>query len=912
MRSRRLPPESVITVPDSGDEPVERSEPGRTIGRFVIERELGSGGMGIVYAARDPVLDRRVAIKLIRPGVAGETRLLREAQAMARLTDPNVVTVHEAGVAGGEIYVAMELVDGMTLREWSAREPRAWRDIVAVYLSAGRGLVAAHDAGMVHRDFKPANVFIDGAGRVKVGDFGLVGASSDEDLGTGPSALSATVTNTGSVLGTPAYMAPEQKRGEEVDSRADQYAYCKSLDEALDAAREPEPARLRTIVKRGLAEDPARRYPSMRGLLHDLELVMSKRRRVVTAVAALAIAGGAAGAVALLAHDEAPDPCGNLDDRLAGVWDAAQKGSVRATLVAADPQRGAARFDAVVGILDPYASSWRAMQLEACRANRVTHAESDTLHDRRVACLERRREEMVAAVGALREVRDKPAVDRAIAAANRVSDLRACADAPALLAAVPPPENPDARREADAITAELDAINQARIAARLDELDKRSAAALDRARKLGHAPTTAEALKVRIEVSRAGSVHAGEVDLLHELTEVAAAAHDDHLAAWAWGDLLMTTAYDLEKPADAVVLLPAGRAALAGASGDPLTRANFLYSEGTVLALAGKVDEGLTKLDEAEKQLTGQGAKYVPRLADIVLQQGILRAQAGRYAEAEPLLRRSIELYTHAYGADHPEAASSWGSLAFVLRRQSKGADALAADRESVRIRAARTGDTPLVANAMVSLAYNLMLAQQVAEARTTVERAIAILRKTDDASTLATALMTAGTVYEAAKDPAAAAAAYDEAIAMFEARAPDNVNLPISLLNRGTMTTRAGKCEAALVDLRRSLDLFVKKLGDKHPNLAYPWTGIGRCLVELGRFEEAEPHLSRALELGPNAPKDIVAFAKFYRARALVDSGRDRAGGLTAAKAARAELAQLGDSVSLDLPGIDAWLAKR
>src|SRR5689334_22389744 len=225
-------------------------------GRFKITRVLGEGGMGTVYVARDMSLGREVAIKVHRSG--GALRLRREAVAMARLAHPNVVTVFEVGELAGRPFVVMEYVTGTTLRAWLAAEPRSVREILGAVIAAGEGLAAAHDAGLVHRDFKPENVLIGVDGRARVGDFGLArGSKSGENAASPqPQTLAADLTRDGAIVGTPAYMAPEQARGADVDARADQYAFCVVAWESLAGARPREgklPARIRRVLERGLA-----------------------------------------------------------------------------------------------------------------------------------------------------------------------------------------------------------------------------------------------------------------------------------------------------------------------------------------------------------------------------------------------------------------------------------------------------------------------------------------------------------------------------------------------------------------------------------------------------------------------------------------------------------------------------------
>src|SRR5690606_14002911 len=205
---------------------------------------LGEGGMGVVYAAYDEDLDRRIAIKVLRDSygdAAARERMVREAQAMARLSHPNVVQVHDVGDQGGQLYVAMEFVKGMTLRTWLSEQDRPWREIRAMFVQAGRGLAAAHAEGLVHRDFKPDNVLIGGDGRARVADFGLAGAAGvpDSDSESLPdsvvirvgrqSAFNTALTLAGTIMGTPAYMSPEQHRGVATDARSDQFSFCVAL-----------------------------------------------------------------------------------------------------------------------------------------------------------------------------------------------------------------------------------------------------------------------------------------------------------------------------------------------------------------------------------------------------------------------------------------------------------------------------------------------------------------------------------------------------------------------------------------------------------------------------------------------------------------------------------------------------------
>ena len=281
--------------------------PGDTLGRYEIQGCAGVGGMGIVYEAYDPELDRRVALKVLRPHRRGEgqKRLMREARALAKLSHPNVVSVFDVGTDDDRVFIAMELVVGPTLREWLAAGPTL-DELLAVFAAAGRGLAAAHDRGFTHRDFKPDNVLVSEDGRVVVTDFGLARHRS--------SSQSDDVTREGAIVGTPAYMAPEVRSGGEVDARSDQFGFAVALYHALHghlprvdlplmrgARRHELSWRLRRLLRRALAGDPADRFPSMQALVVELERCRTRSR--ATAALAVAAAVGALAVTFAVTHD---------------------------------------------------------------------------------------------------------------------------------------------------------------------------------------------------------------------------------------------------------------------------------------------------------------------------------------------------------------------------------------------------------------------------------------------------------------------------------------------------------------------------------------------------------------------------------------------------------------------------------
>ncbi|MEM6990134.1 MAG: serine/threonine-protein kinase, partial [Myxococcota bacterium] len=322
-----------VRTPKRSSRPAIELVRGTFVGRYVIVDELGEGGMGVVYAAYDPELDRKVALKVLRPERAAQddasARLVAEARALAKLSHPNVVSIFDVQTVDGQVVLAMEFVDGQTVDEWLTREPRTWREILAVFAAAGRGLAGAHAAQFVHRDFKPNNVMIahDAPHAVRVLDFGLAQTASlttdDQEVETlatsgegtsdsGHHGDSGRLTHTGFAVGTPRYMSPEQRRGRRVDARSDQFSFCVALWESLfgepphagtsrsevaraaarGVLREPKrgraPAFVVRALRRGLQPDPDARFASMEALLAALRRDPSKRRRQV----ALASVGG--------------------------------------------------------------------------------------------------------------------------------------------------------------------------------------------------------------------------------------------------------------------------------------------------------------------------------------------------------------------------------------------------------------------------------------------------------------------------------------------------------------------------------------------------------------------------------------------------------------------------------------------
>lgn len=458
---------------------------GAMLGRYVVLNLLGMGGMGVVYAAYDPELGRKLAIKLLHPetsrallGSDGKARLLREAQAMARLAHPNVISVHDVGTFGDEVFIAMEYVDGDTLKAWLEAKPRRWLEIVAMFVQAGFGLSAAHSAGIVHRDFKPENVLVGKDGRARVLDFGLARGTlaergPDSFLATverqsrasiGAKSIAATMTLPGTLLGTPAYMAPEQLAGGNVDARTDQFGFCASLFQALHGelpfvgetlqerlisiqagdVTQPKtsnvPGWLHQAVLKGLQADPENRYDSMEVLLLRLQHPPSSAFRRVGAFAALGLLVVLAPWVTyrLIIYRQSL-ACRGAEEKLAGVWDSKRTSAVHRAFIATLDPNAPGLFESVKQALDRHAHAWVEMRIQTCGA-RLRGEEPEALIDLRMTCLQNRLDEMRRLTERLTQP-DVQSLEKSVELAQGLTPIGVCEDAASLAAQPtdPPP-----------------------------------------------------------------------------------------------------------------------------------------------------------------------------------------------------------------------------------------------------------------------------------------------------------------------------------------------------------------------------------------------------------------------------------------------------------------------------------------
>ena len=747
---------------------------GAEIGRFVVLGLLGKGGMGEVYAAHDPELDRQVAIKLLRGGAAsespeGRTRLMREAQAIARVSHPNVVVVYDVGTLGNRVFIAMELVAGHTLRYWMHERARTWPEVLEVFAAAGRGLEAAHARELVHRDFKPDNVMITPDGQVRVMDFGLVqlagerpgspgdvpsapvetatsvklvvdeeglfstrplGATTTTTFRTLGGALSVELTRTGAALGTPAYMSPEQFRDERTDARTDQFSFCVALYEALyderpfpggsfqelsaavcggrvsEAPAEKQvPAWLREALLRGLRRDPEGRWPSMRALLAELD------RHPAIASRRRFIAAAA--------------------EKLEGIWEAPRgqapvetpaKAAMRADFLASGKSYAAKAWEGAGQILDRYARRWTELYVEACEATHVREEQSAEVLDLRMAYLRQGLEDLRALVKMFRQPTAE-VIENAVSAASALGNLERCENIELLRAVVRPPEDPSTRQEVDRLRSRL---SEVRALCRVGRINEGLAAAvsLERdARDLQYGPLLAEVLLAICRLPEERGAWADAARLSEEAMLTALSCRHEEAAAEAAALLVGHATYGGEHLADAWCRI--AEALLRRIGGHDLLWGWLFTNRAGLRAKQGRI---LDALEDSRLSLAAKERALGPDQPDVGISLcniAVHLDELGELSEALAYGGRALEIAERGFGADHPRTALVLSNYSEYLARSGRWDEATdAAARALVIFERETDPEGMFVFLGLTALGTAHLGAGRADEARSILERA--------------------------------------------------------------------------------------------------------------------------------------------------------------------------------------------
>ena len=966
------------------------------LGRYAVLDKLGMGGMGVVLQAYDRELDRQVALKVLHPELDGRytQRLRREAQAMAKLSHPNVVQVYEVGEIQGRTFVALELVKGQALDMWMRQRPQpSWRECVSVFLQLGAGLAAAHERGLVHRDFKPANAILDKKGRARVLDFGLARRYEEIDDSTnvrtykseaGPSGLDAVLTRSGMVLGTPAYMPPERMNGDEADARSDQFSFCVSLYEAvygerpfvgrtlealmvsvMSGAVRPAPrgskipGKLRAVLLRGLAVDPAQRWPSMEALLKRLEeLVAPRRRRWLALSVGLVAVGGGLGATQTLAW---MNRCTGARKQLEGTWNDSRRQEVKAAILSTGLSYASGTWERVGPRLDDFAEAWAAEYTDACEATRVRNEQSEEEMGLRMGCLHERWQHLRATVNELGQA-DATVVKHAVQAVASLPGLERCRDLEVLRAEVPPPEDPVAAEQVAALDELLVQAWAKEEAGKYEDALGLVDEAVEKGAGLDYQPLMARAWLRQGSLRKEKGDYEGAVQVLRKAYG-AAVAHTMKAEAAIISAQLMYILGDLLARHEEARGWAAHAEPLSRAVGTDEARAGYLHVLGIVVASQGKYDDARDSHEQALASLEKALGPDHPRVASSLNGLGNVAFSQGKYDDARDFHERALAIWEKALGPDHPDIGMPLGGLGNVALSQGKYEDARDFYERALAIKEKALGpDHPDLGILLSNLGNVAECQSKYEDARDFLERALAISEKAlgPDHPNVAISLSSLGNVayfqgkYEDARD------FHERALAIWEkALGPDHPNVAISLNNLGIVAECQGKYEDArdfherALSIRekalgpdhpdvaeslnnlgvvvgsqgkhedsrdfheRALSIREKTLGPDHPLLAASLTGLGEALLALAKPIDALPLLERALTICTTHDVDPtwLAGTRFALARALWVApdaqDHDRSRARTLAEQARNAYTMLGDANKTELAEVRTWLAE-
>jgi tetratricopeptide (TPR) repeat protein len=927
-------PSLAATEPEAAPTGIE----GPTIGRYVFRRWIGTGGMGVVVAAYDPELDRQVAIKLVlADSEEGRARLKREAQAMARLSSPNVVTVYEVMWIGERAGIVMELVDGEDLASWQRTARPRWRDVVGAYVQAARGLAAAHRAGLVHRDFKPSNALRDRDGVVRVTDFGLVRSgpvdAADESPDVTPStaradeagSFTSTLTRTGSIVGTPAYMAPEQHLRAPVDARTDQWALACSLYEAVYGQRpfvgedrqtlaaavtsgvaRPEPSdsevprRIRAVIRRALSSRPEDRFANMEALIAALSLP----RRATRIAAGAGVVVMAAALVVGTAVARHRTTCQGLEGPLANFWTSARKAAVRARFAAAGAGLPATVADQVIARIDQYGADWLAARTNACTDGQKG-VESRELLDSRMRCLDQRLAELSGVVDGLTDA--APATLRS--ASDAVEKLHLVADCQDPRDAVPRPASATARA---AIADAEQGLARAWAMQALGQYDRAqplAQKAADVGERTGFSPVLARALVLRGECEDRKRDYAAAKATYERAASVAAKAKDDATVVEALARGSLVVGNHMGRPAEALAARRFVDLTLERAGEPPHIRAMWHHILAILLYTQEHYDEALA----SERDAVDTWRKILPPrhvyLIDSLETEGNIEVARGEAEKADALLKEVLAARLASRGPDDQGVADALTNLGTLegsrgnlpaaiayLERATASARAAGvpnlfasynlglAEVDTGRWRAATTtlasahataereapGDSVYLGEVDIWLGAAHLALGDVDQAHALIERGLATARASSSAALVEPLALSA----------LAALVRHDlvtakSRLAEIDKRGDSEVSLP--LLVRAAVTRKERGCRDARPYYERALAAMKK---DGSPLVKSAATvGLGECLLEIGRPAEAvallEPHVAWLNEVG--AEPVARAAAKLALARALTRNGSAR-----------------------------------
>lgn len=889
---RTVPSESHATAPaltggaDEGSDDGIELTVGSVVDRYVVVARLGSGSGGVVYSAFDSHLGRRIALKVLSlpddPNKSpGWRRLVHEAQLVARLDHPHVVTVHDVGLSDGVAFIAMELVDGSDLAQWLAQpeqEDASWRKRIAPLLLAGKGLAAAHERQVVHGDFKPANVLLGRDHKIRVTDFGVSrlhencpDSSQDDTRTQDTTAKGLTVglddwstiddarTRPGRLWGTPLYMAPELFDGARPTIASDVYSFAASVYEALyrqlpargrslmslyasklEPATPPTrlriPRRVRDVVIRALSPEPAERPRSVTELIDVIERAMRPRRRSWSWVAGSVVIASAFAAVGAHAWQQQA-ACSHAQQHLEGVWDPQARRELQAAVLRVDAPFAGETWERVDATLDAWTDDWVDTHTQTCLATQHG-TQSAALLDAKMACLDARRAELAALVGVLSEG-DPEVLKAATAAALELRSPSECRNERALPSDDTGPTRVDPATQA--LSTELARARSLASAGRLDESDALAGEVLARARRGGHVRLQAEALHRLGEnaAERPGAEQAS--DLLQQAIWVAETHKIDDVAASAGVDLLWVLAGKLTEPKEALQWAPHVEVAVKRAGLGPSEQALLHHARATALTDLGRDDEAFAELahmDDLIEQLDDPRALRSTHAATL----GTLHHERGELEQALSRNQEALRLREELHGPHHPITASTLHNVANVLAALRRFDESLALQRRALAVLHATNGsDHPDTITAEADLAAAYAELDRLEEAAATYRSA---------------------------------------SRALANVHGEDHLHYGAMLLNLAGVQGRLGQYEEAEANAERALKIVQANVGEEHPWFAFGLINRGTALNHLERHAEAEVLLEHAMDILGRRSVDPqqLALGRFALAKSLLGSDPSRA----------------------------------
>ncbi|MEO8704951.1 MAG: serine/threonine-protein kinase [Kofleriaceae bacterium] len=796
-------------TPAAAAEPHEPPVVTAGIDRYQITGLVGTGGQALVYAAHDSVLDRAVALKILRDDRGAA--ILDEARLVARLAHPNIVAIHDAGAtADGALYLAMEYVATGSLERWLER-PRSPREILAACVAAGRGVAAAHDAGVIHRDIKPANVLIDEAGRARVTDFGLaIPAGADAPL-----------------AGTLAYMAPEQRTGT-ATAASDQYSFAKLTLEAFAGS---PPRHVERALRRALELDPAKRWPSMHALLRELELDRRMLRREVGLAAGVLVVGFAAIAMLPSSREECALP------ELAHSW------NDQAFATSKKPFAPAMR-EAVGHELARYADQWKLARMAACEAT-----QSAAMLDRRNECLDERRIALAAVTETLSHA-DDAVIEHAVELVRGLPAITACSDLAWLGERVRPPLDPAVRAVTLEVAARIASSQAEQRAGKLREAAVTAGAATVLAETTDHAPTRARAhLALGKAHGTLGNGPSAERELLLA-TQHAQRGRDDLALAEAWIELVKIVGHGNARYDEALRYADFASATIDRLGESHELRGRLAYYRCAIFDLMARTADADAACALAiTERGTAFGAES-PEIADVLVLQTRLATKRQQFAAAKAFAARALAIRKSAFGSAHP-------SLTEILFADGQAAlgdgrldDAEADYREATTIASAALGDDSPVMGALYAERAALAHGRgKLAEALALIDRSTAIREATTSAvhADLVFNLVERGRILDDLERLPEAEAAYLRALQIAQHALGDNhPSVSAILQDLGRLHVKQGKKQLGREELERANAVAVAS--GAGAAIAAATTTLGEVLHLDQRPREAIPFYERAL----------------------------------------------------------------